>query len=63
MTSNLPKCIKCDRNSDEVPLITITHQGQNYWICPQHFPILIHKPMLLVDKLPGVRNIDASEAH
>ncbi|OGO28772.1 MAG: hypothetical protein A2Z16_14495 [Chloroflexi bacterium RBG_16_54_18] len=63
MNDELERCLACNRSSEEVPLVLIRHQGENYWICPQHFPILIHKPGQLVDKLPGARNLDASEGH
>lgn len=51
------KCISCNRTSQEVPLIAIRHQGQELWICPQHLPILIHKPEQLAEKLPGATNL------
>jgi len=63
MKDELERCLVCDRSSEEVPLVLIRHQGETHWICPQHFPILIHKPGQLVDKLPGARNLDASEGH
>jgi hypothetical protein len=47
-------CVYCERDSEEVPLINLSYSGQDYWICPQHLPILIHKPSQLKDKLPGV---------
>jgi hypothetical protein len=57
------KCIVCERNSDEVPLMVMWHQGQNYWICPAHLPILIHKPQQLAGKLPGAANLNGAEGH
>jgi len=54
-------CIYCERSSDEVPLIALRAQGQDAWICPQHLPILIHKPHLLAGKLPGAENLASSE--
>ena len=51
------KCIYCERTSDEVPLLAMRHRGQALWICPQHLPILIHKPAQLADKLPGAQNL------
>jgi hypothetical protein len=32
-----------------------------YWICPQHLPILIHKPVRLAEKLPGLENLGEPE--
>jgi hypothetical protein len=50
------KCVYCDRSSTEVPLILLHYQNAVVWICPQHLPILIHKPKQLADKLPGAAN-------
>jgi hypothetical protein len=62
MTNNLPKCVYCERDSAEVPLVVLRYQDTDAWICPQHLPILIHKPQLLIGKLPGVENL-SSEGH
>ncbi len=32
---------------------------KNYWICPQHIPILIHDPSKLAGKLPGAEDMQA----
>jgi len=58
-----PYCISCERTSDEVPLIVMCHRGKEVWICPQHLPILIHKPALLADKLPGAENLGPPAEH
>jgi hypothetical protein len=47
-------CLVCDRTSDIIPLIRLQFRGEEAWICPQHLPILIHKPAQLADKLPGL---------
>ena len=57
------KCIVCDRNAQQAPLLTIQYQDRSYWICPQHLPILIHKPEQLADKLPGAENLPHPEDH
>ena len=49
-----PQCIYCERDDAHTPLISFTFQETAYWICPQHLPILIHKPEQLADKLPGL---------
>jgi hypothetical protein len=54
-------CIVCQRSSQEVPLVVITFQGNNYYICPQDLPVLIHKPQQLIGKLPGVENLQGHE--
>ena len=62
MTDNLPKCVHCERDSAEVPLVALRYQDQEAWICPQHLPVLIHKPQMLIGKLPGAENL-SSEGH
>jgi hypothetical protein len=57
------KCLYCERDADLVPLIALRFRGQALWICPQHLPILIHKPEQLADKLPGAVFIDWVEPH
>jgi hypothetical protein len=49
-----PLCVYCGCDEEQTPLIMFTFHEKSYWICPQHLPILIHKPELLADKLPGM---------
>ena len=58
MTESTPKCVHCERTSEEVPLMEIKFKDTQSWICPQHLPIMIHKPQLLVGKLPGAEYLD-----
>ncbi len=52
------KCLVCEKSVQEVPLIALQYQEKQYWICPQHFPILIHEPAQLVGKLPGAEKLN-----
>jgi len=61
MDNSQPACIYCTRNAEEIPLLALRFQDREYWICPQHFPILIHKPQLLVGKLPGAELLQPHE--
>jgi hypothetical protein len=63
MTTTPQKCAYCERNSDEIPLLQLTYQGESAWICPQHLPILIHKPEQLRGKLPGAESLGRSPGH
>ena len=56
-------CVYCKRESQKVPLITLTFGGEQFHICTQHLPILIHDPSRLVDKMPGAENLAAAEHH
>jgi hypothetical protein len=49
-----PKCLYCGQDSHQIPLVNIFYQDKSYWICPQHFPFLIHNPAKLEGKLPGI---------
>ena len=55
------KCLYCQQTSLAVPLILLEYQEQKMWICPQHLPILIHKPEQLIGRLPGAENLAASD--
>jgi hypothetical protein len=61
MTTNVPKCLVCQATNQEIPLLTLTYQDQQFHICPQHFPILIHQPQQLVGILPGAEKLTPHE--
>jgi len=62
MNEKSPVCAHCERTDEEVPLLALSYKDQLSWICPQHLPILIHKPRNLIGKVPGVENL-SSEGH
>lgn len=53
------ECVLCGKSDKELPLIKLSYSGGNYFICPEHMPMLIHKPDALIGKLPGAENMDA----
>jgi hypothetical protein len=59
--STEPKCLVCNRNGNEVPLIQLQYQNAPYWICPQDFPVLIHQPDQLIGRLPGAEKLSGHE--
>jgi hypothetical protein len=59
--SRKKECIACRRNSDAVPLFSLDYRGSTFWICPQHFPVLIHRPAELIGLLPGAEGLRPSE--
>ncbi|HJW89974.1 MAG TPA: hypothetical protein VJ436_04985 [Anaerolineales bacterium] len=63
MNSDQPNCLYCEQTSDQVPLLPLTYRGKQIWICPQHLPILIHKPAQLSGKLPGAEDFERAEGH
>ena len=53
MPENKNECMVCHASSDALPLLALEYRNTQYFICPQHFPILIHHPERLVGILPG----------
>ena len=53
------ECLFCKRNDDQVPLLQLDFKSVHYWICPQHIPILIHKPEHLAGMLPDADTMEA----
>jgi hypothetical protein len=60
---NTPTCVYCERDSETIPLVSLRYQNSDLWICPQHLPILIHKPSQLVGKLPGAEKLGPADEH
>lgn len=58
---NQKRCLACDRQSEEVPLIPFEYQGGSYHVCAQHLPILIHDPARLAGRLPDAERLQPSE--
>ena len=57
------RCLVCERGAAETPLIRLRYREGQFWICPQHLPVLIHEPSRLVGKLPGAEELRPSEIH
>jgi hypothetical protein len=60
---NFHNCIYCERDSDQIPLLSLVYKDQRVSICPQHLPILIHNPEKLADKLSGAENFQPADQH
>ncbi len=52
-------CLICKQDEENVPLVQVDYKGNNYYICPQHIPVLIHDPGQLEGLLPGAENMQA----
>lgn len=46
-------CIVCKKTSMETPVTKFYHKDSEFYICPQHLPVLIHNPHELVGLLDG----------
>jgi hypothetical protein len=53
------KCVFCAQTQDVVPLVHFVYRGGDYFICPQHIPVLIHNPYQLAGMLPGADGLQA----
>ncbi len=56
-------CVACDRGSEEIPLIALEYRGAQFWICPQHLPVLIHDPTRLTGRLAGAEEMAPADHH
>jgi hypothetical protein len=59
---NKQVCLNCGKSEQETPLLQLAFRGEANQICAQCLPNLIHKPQLLVEKLPGF-NPPATKPH
>ncbi len=46
-------CLVCKTSATEIPVTKFYYQESEFYICPQHIPILIHNPQELIGLLPG----------
>ena len=49
-------CFNCQRDENEIPIISWKYQKQALWICCECMPILIHKWPQLVNQLSAVKD-------
>ncbi|HAQ38678.1 MAG TPA: hypothetical protein DCQ58_09240 [Saprospirales bacterium] len=55
------KCLICQTTDDQLPLLNFDFKGQQYHICSQHIPVLIHQAGTLSSLLPGLEEVDETE--
>ncbi|MDX1828575.1 MAG: hypothetical protein R3342_03415 [Lutibacter sp.] len=46
------ECLVCKKSSNETPVTKFYYQESEFYICPQHIPVLIHNPQELIGLLP-----------
>ena len=51
-------CFYCKITEQEVPLIHLVYRDESLFICPQHLPLLIHKPEQLAGILGGMESVN-----
>jgi len=60
-TSDVARCLQCQRTRHETPLLRLEYRDDAYWICPEHLPVLIHDPARLIGTLPGAEQLRPAE--
>ncbi len=50
-------CLVCEQSQSQVPLIQFNYKDMEYYVCPEHLPIMIHSPQKLIGLLPGAENL------
>jgi len=53
------KCLVCGKIHEEVPLTKFEYKESEFYICPQHIPVLIHDPQKLVGLIPDADKLNA----
>lgn len=61
MSDNSAKCLVCERDSNQIPLMAFQYRLATVWICPEHLPILIHQPGRLADRLAGADGFSGAQ--
>jgi hypothetical protein len=54
-------CLNCNRNEEEIPLVSLQYLGEAVYICSSCFPMLIHSPAKLAGKLKNAEKIQPAE--
>lgn len=55
--STTKACLVCKASSDRTPVTKFYYQESEFYICPQHMPVIIHNPQELIGLLPGAENL------
>jgi len=58
--SNTKACLVCKKTSEETPVTKFYHKDSEFYICPQHLPVLIHNPQQLVGLLDGADTLQGA---
>jgi recombinational DNA repair protein (RecF pathway) len=51
--SQVKECLVCKTSSTEIPVTKFYYQESEFFICPQHMPVIIHNPQQLIGLLEG----------
>ena len=59
MSSN-KECLVCKASSREIPVTKFYYQESEFYICPQHMPVIIHNPDQLIGLLNGADKFEGA---
>jgi len=51
--SQVKECLVCKKSSAEIPVTKFYYQESEFYICPQHMPVIIHNPQQLIGLIDG----------
>lgn len=52
------ECIVCKKTAHEIPVTKFYHKESEFYICPQHMPVIIHNPQQLIGLLDGADEME-----
>lgn len=56
--STVKECLVCKKTSTEIPVTKFYYQESEFYICPQHMPVIIHNPQELIGLLAGAADFE-----
>ena len=51
--NEVKECLVCKTASTVIPVTKFYYQENEFYICPQHMPVIIHNPQELIGLLAG----------
>ncbi len=63
MSETIHTCVVCGQTSQQLPLLSLTYQSEQYYLCPTHLPVLLHQPQRLKGLLPGAEKLQGADHH
>jgi hypothetical protein len=51
--NHVKECLVCKKASTEIPVTKFYYQENEFYICPQHMPVIIHNPQQLIGLIDG----------
>ena len=58
--SQVKSCLLCKTSSSDIPVTKFYYQDSEFYICPQHMPVIIHNQKDLKGLLDGADNFEGA---